>query len=225
MSVVFNGNPVIQNRGIVTSGLILWLDAANSFSYPGTGNVWYDLSGKGNHFIGGAALTWNKDTGFSAFTQTNRWYNSSTSWPSNLKTSQGGNGYTTLVWAKCTGVAGWQKFIGNGDEQGYIDVYAYASSAIYHQEDGSTLFYNNNISVNNDTLYMADSVWRMYGSTNLDGGAKTNPTDNFGIGGEGDAAYSYPFLGNIAVVMLYDRVLTSTEITQNFNAQRSRFGI
>jgi hypothetical protein len=33
---------------IVTDGLVLHLDAANSKSYPGSGNTWYDLSGNGN---------------------------------------------------------------------------------------------------------------------------------------------------------------------------------
>jgi len=33
---------------IVTDGLVLCLDAANPKSYPGSGNTWYDLSGNGN---------------------------------------------------------------------------------------------------------------------------------------------------------------------------------
>lgn len=33
---------------IVTDGLVLCLDAGNSKSYPGSGSVWYDLSGNGN---------------------------------------------------------------------------------------------------------------------------------------------------------------------------------
>ena len=34
---------------IVTDGLVLCLDAANSKSYPGTGTAWNDLSGNGNN--------------------------------------------------------------------------------------------------------------------------------------------------------------------------------
>ena len=33
---------------IITDGLVLALDAANSRSYPGTGTTWSDLSGNGN---------------------------------------------------------------------------------------------------------------------------------------------------------------------------------
>jgi len=35
---------------IVTDGLVLHLDAANSKSYPGTGSTWYDLSGNNKNF-------------------------------------------------------------------------------------------------------------------------------------------------------------------------------
>ena len=34
---------------IVTDGLILYLDAANTKSYPGTGTAWYDLSGNSHN--------------------------------------------------------------------------------------------------------------------------------------------------------------------------------
>lgn len=35
---------------VVTNGLILYLDAGNTKSYPGSGTTWYDLSGNGNNF-------------------------------------------------------------------------------------------------------------------------------------------------------------------------------
>ena len=34
---------------IVTDGLVAHYDAANTKSYPGSGTVWKDLSGKGNN--------------------------------------------------------------------------------------------------------------------------------------------------------------------------------
>jgi hypothetical protein len=211
------------NPGIVTSGLILCLDSNNPRSYPGSGPSWFDISGNNNNFTLNGTLTHSNTEGFSGFTQTNRWFRNN--FPSNLKTSQGGNGLTTCVWAKCTGVGGWQKLIGNGDDQNYIDLYAFSGSGLYHQEDGSTLYYNDGINVGNDTLYMADSIWRMYCSTNMNSGTLTNPTDAFGIGSEGDAQFNYPWIGNIMSVMIYNRVLSTTELTQNFNAYRGRFGI
>ena len=43
---------------LVTDGLVLCVDAANTKSYPGSGTTWTDLSGKGNDgsLINGAAF-------------------------------------------------------------------------------------------------------------------------------------------------------------------------
>jgi len=47
---------------------------------------------------------------------------------------------------------------------------------------------------------------------------------NVTIGRRGTIAQRY-FPGNIATVHAYNRVLSSTEILQNYNAQKSRFGL
>jgi hypothetical protein len=39
---------IIWPTNIVTNGLVLFLDANNTNSYPGSGTSWYDLSGNGN---------------------------------------------------------------------------------------------------------------------------------------------------------------------------------
>ncbi len=39
---------LIHSPSIVTDGLVLCLDAANSRSYPGTGATWTDLKGGNN---------------------------------------------------------------------------------------------------------------------------------------------------------------------------------
>ena len=43
--------------------------------------------------------------------------------------------------------------------------------------------------------------------------------------GEEANGYQSPFLGNISNLILYNRVLTTSEILQNFNATRARFGL
>lgn len=42
---------IVAGPKIIEDGLILYLDASNQKSYPGTGNTWFDLSGNGNHAI------------------------------------------------------------------------------------------------------------------------------------------------------------------------------
>ena len=41
--------PIANANSIITSGLVLNLDASNSTSYSGTGTIWTDLSGSGNN--------------------------------------------------------------------------------------------------------------------------------------------------------------------------------
>ena len=42
--------------------------------------------------------------------------------------------------------------------------------------------------------------------------------------GSNDAGTSEYFTGDLAIVRLYNRALSQTEVIQNFNAQKSRFG-
>jgi hypothetical protein len=44
------GNNWAKPFPVVKDGLQLYLDAGNTASYPGSGNTWYDLSGKNKHF-------------------------------------------------------------------------------------------------------------------------------------------------------------------------------
>ena len=46
MSIIVRGKSVL-GPNVVTDGLVLYLDAGNTKSYPGTGTVWYDVSGNG----------------------------------------------------------------------------------------------------------------------------------------------------------------------------------
>ena len=47
MSIIQNFFVTGSSSTIVTSGLILNLDAGDALSYPGSGTTWYDLSGSG----------------------------------------------------------------------------------------------------------------------------------------------------------------------------------
>lgn len=41
---------VYSGPNVVDTGLVVYLDAGNTRSYPGSGTTWTDLSGNGNHF-------------------------------------------------------------------------------------------------------------------------------------------------------------------------------
>jgi hypothetical protein len=188
---------------------------------------------------GGAAavmqgnLSWSPTTGFSNFTGNstgsgNKFYISN--YPQNLKVSQGGQGYTVMVLARSTGGTGsWRKLIGNSDGENYIDLYQ-SPGGYWHQDgSGESLYYNAGISVANDTLYIADSTWRVLWATNSNSGTLTNPNYSLTIGNEPNSSpqgtNAYPWVGNIAAVYLYNRVLSTTEMSQVFNAIRNRYSL
>lgn len=52
---------------VITSGLVLYLDAANSSSYPGSGSTWFDLSGNGRNFNWVSAPSVGVDSGVNYF--------------------------------------------------------------------------------------------------------------------------------------------------------------
>jgi hypothetical protein len=71
------------------------------------------------------------------------------------------------------------------------------------------------------TLYLNGSA---IGSPATSFSAITTSTFNGVVAAE-DNAFSSPFVGNIANLVIYNRALTQSEIAQNFQALRGRFGI
>lgn len=227
--MAFNYSPKI-----VTDGLILYLDAANPNSYVSGSTTWRDLSRYGNDFIMQGNITWDVVNGFGNFTGNstgngNKFYCVNSNFAKALKTANGGIGYTTIVFAKSTSIAiSWQKLIGQSDADNYIDLYARAGTATYWQEDGSTVYVDNN-QVTHNTYVLGNAGFHMLSSTNVNGGTTTIPTTTFSIGNEPDGSSAgnnaYPWYGNIAIVQVYNRVLSLTEIQQNYYTLKTRFGL
>lgn len=194
------------------------------------GNVWRDLSGRGNDFTIQGNITWNKDTGFSNFNGNsvangNKIFRSS--FPQNLKTSQLGQGYTVVVVARSTVSGGWRKLIGNWDGDNYIDLYQNTTGNTWHQDGSGETLYVDGVQVGNDTFVMYNAGFHCYAATNLNNGTVSNPTLPLTIGNEPNGAASpnaYPWVGDIAVVLMYERVLTASEIKQISNLYKDKYG-
>ena len=83
---------------------------------------------------------------------------------------------------------------------------ASTENLLYMQGSPATALYNPHVSLaNNNTNNFAN--------------------DNFYIGTRGAAIGSYNADINLASVLIYNRILSDAEISQNFNASRARFGI
>jgi hypothetical protein len=79
------------------------------------------------------------------------------------------------------------------------------------------------------TLVRNSGVFTFYIDT-ISSGTYTTDTNNYSdtsyhIGGDGPPTSSYWFQGNIATTQIYNRALTQSEVTQNYNALKDRYGL
>lgn len=221
----------IYNSSIVRSGLEWLVDAGNIKSYPGSGTTWYDLTGNNRNqtLVGGAGYTTiNNVPTIDTSTEGKYTVDSGTTY---TYTSN----YTLIAWARASAdssVSTWRTLWRTQPNDHPLLI----------ENDSNTIGYfdNNDAGFVSYGLNLAtigkENVWAMYtligtGSTTtlyIDNRIYTG-TVNYNLTGNshdafGSAAGSQAF-GYISIGMIYSRALSNSEIDQNFEASRGRFGI
>ena len=244
---------MIYGPKIVTSGLILALDAGDKASYSGTGATWNDLSGNGNHATIYNSPTWNA-AGYFVLNGTNNYvsttntldlssYNKVT-----VAITFKPNTYPVSGNAKClceltnnfnnfsTGFCSF--YNDNSAAANYEISVAIKGDVGYHLGmwnksnysdltwKNTTMFFDTSQSSGETSLYVQGSPATVI--QNPFGGYSFNNTnnfanDNFYIGGRGGGSLFADM--NLSSVLIYNKVLTNAEISQNYNASKGRFGI
>jgi hypothetical protein len=218
---------------IVTNGLVLCLDAADKKSYPGTGTVWTDRSGNGNHGTLTNGLTFSTANGgyIEADGVDDFIKNDTPTLPTGNITA------TICAWVYILSVSGtWQGIAGWGERNT-------GQSALLDMNAGKLAFStwgapneNDLISTYNVPLntwkYVAGTINNRNIKLYADGINVLNSTITFTPNVSSTklrlATTDYPgrlLNTRIAQAAIYNRELTPTEIQQNFNATRGRFGI
>lgn len=230
-----SGRTHAATKGIVQSGLVLNLDAGVSASYPGSGSIWTDLSGNGNTgTLNNGPIFNNGNGGSIVFDGTNDYVNMLAS--ASLGKSIN---YTTTAWVKYSnvGYTSWMIIcdsVDYGNGGGYmmwLDDSSPATGKRLSSYDGSWQHGTILIPPNTWThvvLSKADKLVSFYVNGIFDVTRTYNfnsSTSSAAVDIGGSNRNGYPFNGNIPQVSIYNRVLTATEIQQNFNAMRGRFGI
>ena len=220
---------------IITDNLVLYLDAANTKSYGGSGSTWTDLSSEGyNGTISGATYTSGVD-GYFDFDGTN----DSVTIDSGIRTAVGefvatsSNPFSISIWFEPTTSDNSRNCI-------FSKSNGFGSSGnIYLEYDGTNLtsvirgtgtsdFYTSLTSTWHEVAICWDgTTFKSYvnGSfvSNLSVGTATSQNIDVKIGNSGNSGE--PFNGKISNVKVYTKGLTATEVAQNFNALRGRYGI
>ena len=221
------------NGKIVTSGLVLALDAADRNSYRSGSTVWNDVSGNGNSgtLVNGPTFSNNS----LVFDGTNDYVsiiNSAILKPSiplticiivNITTISDSYIFTndagsTNYSGVSIGGSGYIRF-GDNTGSGPSSRRDHAFNISANRWNFITVVCN---SVINPLIYLNGE------STNITSTSGTATTlgyssANIEIGRRNQA--SLYFNGNISTCQIYNRALSATEVLQNYNAQKSRFGL
>ena len=215
---------------MATSGLIVHLDAEDSNSYGGSGTTWSDLTSNNKDFTIYGSPTFNTST------PKNFEMDGSNDYMLRANESFSFDGATIEIWINKTSsssMSGIFSFPGAT----YFNLFWFGSGTKFRLEardTGSTyrqLFsgaksYGNwyqlvGVIDNSNGLYMY-----------VNGSLETSRTANVGdisdftsqmIVGYSTASYR-PYM-KVAIVRIYDRPLTSTEVSNNYNINKSRFGL
>lgn len=225
-----------HGASIIRDSLILHLDAANIKSYSGSGTVWNDLSGNGNHgtLVNGVGYS-TDNKGAMVFDGANDYV----SLPHVSITDK----LTVSGFVSINSTRAWQTVIGNWNSTGPGDSWLFLSSegsasarpAIYVRNPSNSggTFLASTISLNLNTYYYLTGVFdsgklQLYINANLIGEIPNvgftsvfQNTQELWIG----RFSNFYSTGSIAQVSVYNTALSEIEIQQNFNAIRGRYGI
>ena len=229
---------------IISNGLTLYLDAADTNSYPGFGTTWTDLSGNGNNGTIVNSPTFSTFTSFGAFNASftfgsdsvvNSTKRVSFTYQTPIQTTS--TGFTWNIWAM-------PNFLDQGNIlMGYrgttpLQFYKLTTTKfemypaeIYHNFSAAAWQY---ISVVYDgTLDSQTTNMKMYLNGTQVGLRDTDYPTNipdlrtsampFFVGGDPDGGeYSRAAISKVSV---YNRALTANEIIQNYNVHKTHFGL
>jgi hypothetical protein len=216
---------------VVTNGLVLALDAADRNSYVSGSTTWLDISGNGGvdtltncgfDSANGGAITFDPLVSGSSTINHNSlnlnqitvnvWYYSNATTSQALTRGSGNNSYILHYRG-----AGFYLVASNDTASGYLAWDTAPASLRWNMLtgtwDGATMkLYTNGVKQASELSFA---------------GGPSNILKSFNLTQLGYYFNSFqPYTnGRVANFALYNRALSSTEILQNYNAQKSRFGL
>jgi hypothetical protein len=227
-------NTTVYDASFNSNGALLYLDAGNTASYPGTGTAWTGLSSNAsNATLVSPSFTSAGAASYFTFNGLGSNYASTTASKFNVTYT----GKTVFVAARMTAViaGAFRGLFGTNAGSRNFNTYIYSpSSGVYqiHYSAGGAGGFSNN-------LPLTTNQWFIAAVTQTTGGLVTyyfngqSVGTNTGIGfiqyaangGEFVALCDNYWYGNIGVCAVYSRALSNDEVKQNYNALKIRYGL
>jgi hypothetical protein len=236
----------------VASGAVLFLDANDTVSYPGSGTTWYDISGNSNNFTmatygGGSnpSITTSGSlkyfqfpginssgpsyTGGGYFTRgasINMDYSTTTVWFNNNTSAP----YVLILGGTGYETGVWQgvEMFLNGSAIGYNGTTITTGGGTAYQWLNTAYSYNTwyNLTQTFDGTTQKQYVNGAFVTSSAKSGVQNRPAKNYMIG-----AHHLPsgnpaeFMnGAIGQYLIYDRALSADEVLKNYNSQAGLYG-
>jgi hypothetical protein len=206
---------------IIRDSLVMFVDGGSYRSYPNGGSTWYDITNNGHNISLGSSVTYSSDYGgVLRFPEDGNGYGRNTSM--NMSSTN----YTVISYVR--------KMNAGNDGR---TITAYNNNWLLGHHDNTYGDYYAEGWVNDISSPTSDTTWRMVvGTGNISGDVYelyindtlivSNSNGSQGPNGwnlnNQYGQYSDCQIGNLIV---YNRVLTSAEIVQIYNATKRRFGI
>jgi hypothetical protein len=216
------------DENIVTNGLVLNIDSSKNASYPGSGNLIYDLSGFGNTGTLTNGPTFSAlNNGSIVLDGTNDYITFNNAYASSFGITSNA---TLSIWAKITRKNQYTSFVGfynpaagNRSDFG-IDITSSNTIRLWKndsQADTGVSFINNKWT--NFVITSDSSTVKLYRDTvllytgNVSGAINNNRMLAIG--------YNWDVMINASVsqTLLYNKTLSQQEVSQNYNATKNRF--
>jgi hypothetical protein len=213
---------------LVTLGLTLQLEASNSSSYPGSGNIWYDLTSPQQN------ITLIDTPTYTAGTPSYFTFNGTSEYGTGSGAVLSSTSYTKSLWFNLNSYLDNNLISSNSG--GHFMFFSTGTNRLYSGHSDWPVYsaYGSNATFNLNTWYYAALTFntmegmKLYINGTLDSTYTIRKTALPGDGSTNIACFSPGgnlFNGRISKVYCYNRSLTGAEVLQNYNVSKGHFGL
>ena len=230
--------------GVVTEDLRCYVNANNITSYPGSGSTWFDISGNSRDLDvgGGTILFVTGSPNYFDFTDSSdpKTY-AATYRPGDVITSlTSQNTYTVCMFYAYAVSSGYRTIIRSVNGSGTLRDFVLVDNGTENLGTFTDTFHGFGIDITTDIPdYDTQFNYQVYTQATGSGIAETEfflnnsgsiGSNNDPMKGQGPAVFGNQETGDqpgalISAILVYDRVLTSAEITKNYNALKGEMGL
>ena len=229
-----------NEANIVRNGLALYLDAGIANSYPGSGTSWFDLSGNNytETLVNGPVYN-TSNGGYISFDGVDDYASRDFSGTFISNPELNGNIFSFGCWCYVVGAGSYYILSSGGQTSSAGIAFSYQNGSPFVDFKGTSRESFINISSANfplntwiNWMFVSNNVhFKVYKNgtylqqEGVNNGGSSDVYTLFSVAAPNNALTSYLFNGRVANVSFYNRALSESEVLQNFNANRRRFGI